>query len=72
MDNNEKKREEILYDRLMKMENGTEGEKLLAFECIGILGNETVDIKLEERLSFVENKIKEYYEKTLRKDNYNS
>ncbi len=60
MKNNEKEREEKLYDYLLKMEDGTAEEKSLAFECIGILGNETTNIKLEDKLTLIENMIDKF------------
>lgn len=68
MNNDEKKREEELYKLLIKMENGTALEKSLAFECIGILGNESLDIKLKDKLTIIENMINKYNQKNEQKE----
>lgn len=68
MDNNEKEREKKIYDCLIKMKKGTNEEKSLAFDCIGILGNESLNINLNDKLTIVENKLKNYNTKIKIKD----
>lgn len=67
MNNDIKDREEKIYNIIMKMEDGTNEEKSFAFECMGILGNENQDIKLEDKLDIVEKKITIYENKIKKK-----
>lgn len=59
MDKNYNKEKEI-YDKLMILEEGDQKERSLAFDCEAILSDETTTESLENRLSIIENMIKEY------------
>lgn len=68
MDNNEKDREKNIYNCLIRMKKGTNEEKSLAFDCIGILGNESLNMNLNDKLTIVENKLNNYNKKIKIKD----
>lgn len=58
------KREELVYDQLLKYKySDVFEERDLAFDCIGILGNESINITLDQRLDYVEQMIREYINK---------
>lgn len=63
MDQNIEDREEKVYELLIKLKNGNESERTLAFECTGILGNELTSEPFENRLEMVEEMLKEYLDK---------
>ena len=63
MDQNIENKEKIIYKELMKLEDGTNSDRSLAFECTGILGNESTEASFEKRLEIVENLIKKHLEK---------
>ncbi len=63
MDQNVKDKEEKIYDEIMKLRKGTDSDRSLAFDCIGILGNESTEEKFESRLNIVEGMIKKHYKK---------
>ena len=56
-------KKERVYNQIMELEEGNERERLLAFDCMGILGNEFTDESYENRLNIVENLIHEHVEK---------
>ena len=62
MDQKANKEDEI-YEKIMKLKDGDNTDKLLAFDCIGILGNESSGESLENRLNIIEKMIKEHLEK---------
>jgi len=49
-------REIRVYDRLDALRHGDKQEKRLAFFVMGILGNESVQMSLEQRLTLAENR----------------
>lgn len=54
-------RENILYDQIMELKESNDSNNCsLAFELLGILGNECMTITLEERFDIVERKLAEY------------
>ena len=55
-------REIKIYDKIMELENGDEKDKYLAFECTGILGNESINNSLENKLNIVEDLINKHLE----------
>lgn len=67
MNNDLTQKEEIIYNEIIKLQKGNDKEKSLAFECIGILGNESTKASLEDKLIIVERKIQNYY-KEIKKD----
>ena len=67
MDKNIKDREKKVYNDLFILKNGTDSDKSLAFECIGILGNESTLEPFESRLSIVEELIKKHRGKKIKK-----
>jgi len=58
MDQNIIDKEELIYNKIIELKKGTPQDKTLAFECIGILGNESTTESLEKRLEIVEELIK--------------
>ena len=60
---NIKDNEEKIYDEIMKLQKGSDSDRSLAFECIGILGNESTDEKFENRLNMVQELIKKHLKK---------
>ena len=63
MDQNIEDREEKIYDEIMKLKEGNESDRSLAFECSGILGNELTLEPFESRLEIVEEMINDYLNK---------
>lgn len=61
MNDDIKKREEIIYNEIIKLKKGTRSDRDIAFECIGILGNESTTEPFLNRLNIVEKKIINYY-----------
>ena len=60
---NIKDNEEKIYDEIMKLQKGSDSDRSLAFECIGILGNESTEEKFENRLNMVQELIKKHLNK---------
>ena len=58
-----KNKEKIIYDKIMELKNGDNQDQSLAFECIGILGNESTPESFDSRLDIVNDMIDEYYSK---------
>lgn len=57
-------REARVYDQLLKFKYGGIAEEWeLAFDCTGVLGNECLNITLDQRLDYVEQMICEYLDK---------
>ena len=52
---------EKIDNELKILKKGDPYAKFLAFDCIGILGNESTTESYENRLKIVEDRIKEYY-----------
>ena len=63
MDQNLRDKEEKIYSEIMKLRKGTDKDKYLAFDCIGILGNESTVESFESRLIIVEKLIEEHKHK---------
>ena len=63
MDQNIKDKEDRIYDQIMKLKKGNNTDKSLAFDCIGILGNESTNEPFENRLNIVENLIDKHTKK---------
>lgn len=62
MGQNTKDKEEKIYAAIMNLKKGNDSDKSLAFECIGILGNESTEESFENRLNIVEELIKKHFE----------
>lgn len=57
-------KEERIYSKIRQMQKeGSDAEKSLAFDLIGVLGNESLPVSLDERLDYVEDKLREFYTK---------
>lgn len=57
-------REERVYEQLWKYRKSDNyEERSLAFDCMGLLRNECLNITLDERLDFVERMFEQYIEK---------
>ena len=63
MDLEIKEKEKIIYKMIMKLKEGNDSDRSLAFECTGILGNESTLESFESRLDIVENMINEHLNK---------
>ena len=50
--------------QLIDLKKGTDSDKSLAFDCIGILGNESTQESFESRLNIVENLIQNHLKRT--------
>ena len=61
---NTKNKEQKIYKQLIDLKKGTDGDKSLAFDCIGILGNESTQESFESRLNNVENLIQNHLKRT--------
>lgn len=55
-------KEDILYNKIFELQKGDENDQSFAFECIGYLGNESINDSLEKRLTILEEKIRKYLE----------
>ena len=53
-------RENRIYDELLELKKGSLEERMVAFKAMGILGNESVQISLDERLDLVEEILNAY------------
>lgn len=62
MDQSIKDKEKNIYATIINLKKGNDSDKSLAFECIGILGNESTEESFERRLNIVEELIKKYFE----------
>ncbi len=60
MDQKRLDKEQEIYAQITKLREGNINDKMLAFECIGILGNESTKEKFENRLNIVESIIKKH------------
>lgn len=56
-------KEKIVLELLDKLNNGDNSDKSLAFDLMGMLGNEITSESYESRLEIVEKRIKEHLEK---------
>jgi len=63
MRKNLKDKEEQIYMKLLELKKGSLRARSLAFDCIGILGNESNQDSLEEKLNKVEKLLNEYSDK---------
>lgn len=61
---NTKNKEQKIYKQLIDLKKGTDSDKSLAFDCIGILGNESTQESFESRLNNVENLIQNHLKRT--------
>ena len=61
---NTKNKEQKIYKQLIDLKKGTDSDKSLAFDCIGILGNESTQESFESRLNIVENLIQNHLKRT--------
>ena len=52
-----KDREEKIYNALVNLKKGSDSDKSLAFECLGILGNESTKESYDNRMKIVEEMI---------------
>lgn len=54
-------RESIIYAKLAEMSGGDKQERDEAFSLRGLLSNDAVEIKMEERLDIIEDRIRAFY-----------
>lgn len=57
-----RQRERKLYAQIRKMQQGNNAERSLAFDLIGLLGNESLQDSLERRLDYIEKRIAGFYQ----------
>ena len=55
-------KEKEIFSKIKELENGTNSDKTLAFDIIGILGNESTCESYENRLEIVEEMINDHLE----------
>jgi len=60
MDQNLKNREEKIYTDLINLKTGNDSDRSLAFECLGILGNESINESYDNRMKIVEEMIERH------------
>ena len=53
-----KDKQEEIYNKIIELQHGNDEERNLAFECIGVLSNNSINNSLESKLNIVENLIK--------------
>lgn len=60
---NKEEDKKIIFDEIDRLKIGNKEERLFAFECIGILGNESTTESYENRIRIVKRKIEEFNNK---------